>query len=54
MDKLHTAISLREAGKLEEARTLLIELVTEEPQNSSMWYQLAYLFYSDKLDQVWD
>lgn len=43
MDKLHTAISLREAGKLEEAKTLLIDLVKEEPQNASIWYQLAWV-----------
>jgi len=43
MDKLNIAIKLREAGELAEAKLLLLDLVEEESQNCSIWYQLAWV-----------
>nr|WP_199620775.1 tetratricopeptide repeat protein [Paenibacillus alkalitolerans] len=43
MDRLQTAIELRESGKLEEARTLLQDLYTQEPDNPSVLYQCAWV-----------
>jgi tetratricopeptide (TPR) repeat protein len=43
MKALERAINLRETGKLEEARALLLELINEEPLNPSVWYQCAWI-----------
>ncbi|MBP3965122.1 tetratricopeptide repeat protein [Paenibacillus lignilyticus] len=42
MDDLHKAISLREAGQLEEARQLLLTLVKKDVDNPQVWYQCAW------------
>lgn len=43
MKDLERAIHLRESGQLEEARTLLLELINQEPMNPSVWYQCAWV-----------
>ncbi|OBZ13159.1 MULTISPECIES: M48 family metallopeptidase [Bacillales] len=43
MDLLTKAIKLREAGRLEEAKTILFDLARDEPRNPSVWYQLAWV-----------
>jgi tetratricopeptide (TPR) repeat protein len=43
MDNLIIAIKLREAGKLEEAKALLLDLVKQEPHAPSIWYQIAWV-----------
>ncbi|SDO18391.1 hypothetical protein SAMN04487897_109136 [Paenibacillus sp. yr247] len=43
MKDLEGAINLREIGKLEEARLLLLELINQEPLNPSVWYQCAWI-----------
>lgn len=44
MNKLEMAIQYRKSGKLEEARSLLLDLITEgESQNPSIWYQCAWV-----------
>jgi tetratricopeptide (TPR) repeat protein len=40
--RLAEAISLREGGKLEQARALLLDLVAEHPDNSTVNYQCAW------------
>lgn len=40
---LAEAIQLRESGKLEEARSLLLELLEQQPLNPSVWYQCAWI-----------
>jgi tetratricopeptide (TPR) repeat protein len=42
MSNLEKAIQLRKSGDLEESRTLLIELVKQEPHNPVIWYQCAW------------
>lgn len=38
------AIQYRKSGQLEEARSLLLDLITEgESQNPSIWYQCAWV-----------
>jgi tetratricopeptide (TPR) repeat protein len=41
LDMLIKAIELRKEGKLEEARMLLENLLTKEPENPELLYQLA-------------
>ncbi|MFD1176016.1 tetratricopeptide repeat protein [Paenibacillus puldeungensis] len=43
MKALDKAIQLRESGHLEEARSILLELVDQEPMNPSVWYQFAWI-----------
>ncbi|WP_028608423.1 tetratricopeptide repeat protein [Paenibacillus harenae] len=43
MKDLEKAIQLREAGKLDEARSILLEIVDQEPLNASVWYQCAWI-----------
>jgi tetratricopeptide (TPR) repeat protein len=43
MENLNIAIKLREAGKFEEAKTLLLDLVKQEPLAPSIWYQIAWV-----------
>ena len=43
MTPLEKAIQLREAGQLEKAQSLLLELVKQEPSNPSVWYQCAWI-----------
>jgi tetratricopeptide (TPR) repeat protein len=43
MNNLNIAIKLREAGKLEEAKTLLFDLLKQEPHDPSIWYQIAWV-----------
>ncbi|CAM3598855.1 tetratricopeptide repeat protein [Paenibacillus lupini] len=43
MNQLEAAIQLRVSGKLEEARSLLSELLVQEPLNPSVWYQCAWI-----------
>ncbi|OBR66899.1 hypothetical protein A7K91_16855 [Paenibacillus oryzae] len=43
MNDLERAIRLRESGQLEEAKTVLLELLTQEPLNPSAWYQCAWV-----------
>ncbi|WP_373232084.1 tetratricopeptide repeat protein [Cohnella sp.] len=43
MQNLKNAIQLREAGKFEEARSLLLKLLDQEPMNPSVWYQCAWI-----------
>ncbi|WP_435921527.1 tetratricopeptide repeat protein [Paenibacillus sp. DYY-L-2] len=43
MKSLEKAVQLREAGHLEEARSILLELVEQEPMNASVWYQCAWI-----------
>jgi tetratricopeptide (TPR) repeat protein len=43
MKDLEKAINLRELGQLEEARTILLELINQEPMNPSVWYQCAWV-----------
>lgn len=51
MENLDLAIRLRESGKLEEARTVLLELVEMEPENPSVWYQCAWVHDSLGLEK---
>ncbi|MBQ4898781.1 tetratricopeptide repeat protein [Paenibacillus sp. Marseille-P2973] len=41
--QLEVAIQLRESGKLEEARSLLLELLDQQPLDPSVWYQCAWI-----------
>ena len=41
-NRLTEAISLREAGKLEQARTLLLDLVASHPDDPTVYYQCAW------------
>ncbi|TVX96298.1 tetratricopeptide repeat protein [Cohnella terricola] len=43
MKELEVAIQLRESGNLEEARSLLLKLLEQQPLNPSVWYQCAWL-----------
>lgn len=43
MKKLEVAIQLRESGNLEEARSLLLKLLEQQPFNPSVWYQCAWI-----------
>ncbi|MHA7963150.1 tetratricopeptide repeat protein [Paenibacillus sp. CAU 1782] len=43
MNKLERAIHLRESGQLEEAKTLLLDLLNQDPLNPSVWYQCAWV-----------
>ncbi|MDI4643902.1 tetratricopeptide repeat protein [Cohnella hashimotonis] len=43
MDRLTAAIQLRESGKLEEARSVILELLQERPSDASVWYQCAWI-----------
>lgn len=43
MNKLETAVDLRQSGKLEEAKSLLLDLLNQEPENPSVWYQCAWV-----------
>lgn len=43
MKALEKAVQLREAGHLEEARSILLDLVEQEPMNPSVWYQCAWI-----------
>lgn len=43
LELLQKAISLKESGQLEEAKTILSDLIKQEPHNPSIWYQLAWV-----------
>lgn len=43
MNELEQAVQLRESGKLEEARSVLLELLDQQPLNPSVWYQCAWI-----------
>lgn len=43
MENYAKAIKLRESGQHEEAKAILMDLVKQEPLNSSIWYQLAWV-----------
>lgn len=43
MNQLEVAIQLRESGNLEEARSLILELLDQQPLNASVWYQCAWI-----------
>ncbi|WP_410770061.1 tetratricopeptide repeat protein [Fontibacillus sp. BL9] len=43
MKELERAIELRESGELEEAKFLLLDILQIEPENSSVWYQYAWV-----------
>lgn len=43
MDGLERAVQLRAAGQLEEASALLKELLEQEPEHPSIWYQCAWV-----------
>ena len=43
MTELEKAIHLRETGKLDEARSVLLDLIQQEPLNPSVWYQCAWI-----------
>ncbi|TCZ79294.1 tetratricopeptide repeat protein [Paenibacillus albiflavus] len=43
MTDLAKAIQLREAGHLEEARSVLLKLITLEPINPLVWFQCAWV-----------
>ncbi len=42
MNQLNKAIELREAGKAEEAKTILIKLVSDNPTDAQINYQCAW------------
>jgi tetratricopeptide (TPR) repeat protein len=42
-DRLHSAIQYREAGKHQEARQLLLELISEIPDDPQVNYQCAWI-----------
>jgi predicted Zn-dependent protease len=41
-DRLQEAIRLRTTGRADEARTLLLELITTYPDNAGLQYQMAW------------
>jgi len=43
MNDLERAVELRQLGKLQESRELLLDLLTQEPNNPSVWYQCAWV-----------
>ena len=43
MKGLEKAIELRQAGKLEESKSLLLDLIKQEQRNPSVWYQCAWI-----------
>ncbi|MDQ6418512.1 tetratricopeptide repeat protein [Paenibacillus sp. LHD-117] len=43
MNQLEAAIQLRESGNFEAARSLLLELLVQQPLNPSVWYQCAWV-----------
>lgn len=43
MNELKEAIQLREEGEFEEARSLLLEILDQQPLNPSVWYQCAWI-----------
>ena len=43
MNELEKAIELRQSGKLEEAKSLLLDLIAQDPKNPSVWYQCAWV-----------
>lgn len=51
MNDLERAIQLREAGQLEEAKTILLELIKREPMNPSVWYQCAWVHDAMELER---
>ncbi|HET8841608.1 MAG TPA: tetratricopeptide repeat protein, partial [Ktedonobacteraceae bacterium] len=42
-DRLQKAIELRSAGRAEEARAILLELVAAYPENAEIHYQTAWV-----------
>ncbi|QHT61320.1 tetratricopeptide repeat protein [Paenibacillus lycopersici] len=43
MEDLERAIHFRESGQLEEARTILLDLINQDSMNPSVWYQCAWV-----------
>ncbi|GGH26864.1 tetratricopeptide repeat protein [Paenibacillus segetis] len=43
MTELQRAIQLRESGQFEEAQTLLLHLLDQDPLNPLLWYQCAWV-----------
>lgn len=43
MNQLEVAIQLRESGNLEESKSLILELLDQQPLDASVWYQCAWI-----------
>ncbi|MBD0380201.1 tetratricopeptide repeat protein [Paenibacillus sedimenti] len=43
MNRLNEVIELRESGQWLEAKAIILELLEQEPDNPSFWYQCAWI-----------
>jgi tetratricopeptide (TPR) repeat protein len=43
LSNLEQVIKLRESGQLDEAKSLILELLEQEPSNATVWYQCAWI-----------